>query len=169
MRGLRDPRQLGRSGYTFYFQLPLLPEATLRAGDFAILRRLLRTDPARADAFTQRDVERYVKALARPGALTAAINYYRAAGRRTLRRGVRGAMESPRGAPARAPRRTTIDLPTLLVWGERDPVLTPRLTHGLERWVPRIEVHRFPNAGHWVHLDEPAAVNALLTEWLRRP
>src|SRR4051794_34874601 len=65
-RALRTPQQLRRSWYIFFFQLPWLPEASLRAGDFAGLRRLLRTAPLRPDAFTDADVERYVAALKRP-------------------------------------------------------------------------------------------------------
>ena len=62
----------------FFFQIPRLPEEVIRAGDFALLRSVLRRDPVRPGALTAEDIERYIEAIARPGALTASINYYRA-------------------------------------------------------------------------------------------
>jgi hypothetical protein len=51
----------------FFFQIPRLPEAVIRAGEFALLRFVLRRDPVRAGAFTAGDIERYAGAMARPG------------------------------------------------------------------------------------------------------
>jgi epoxide hydrolase 4 len=77
-------RQLRKSWYMFFFQLPWLPEASLRAHRFAPLRRVLRTEPVRSGAFSPADIEQYVAAAAQPGALTATINYYRALFGQTL-------------------------------------------------------------------------------------
>jgi pimeloyl-ACP methyl ester carboxylesterase len=152
-RGLRSPDQLRRSWYMLFFQLPWLPEATFRAADFAVLERTLRTDPARRDAFSEEDIRRYKRALARPGALTATINYYRAA----FRRNPREALREP--AP--------ITCPTLLIWGDRDRYLGADLTRGLEQWVPNIRVEHIPGASHWVQLDAPERVNDLIIGFLR--
>src|ERR687894_743878 len=76
--GLLSPGQLLRSSYLFFFQIPRLPEAVIRAGDSALLRCVFRRDPVRPGALTTEDIERYVEAMARPGALTATLNYYRA-------------------------------------------------------------------------------------------
>ena len=155
-RELRTPRQMMRSWYAAFFQLPWLPELVLRAGDYALLLRAVRRHVRRLGAVTERDLARQREALAQPGALTAALNYYRAAGRRLWRRG-------PRALPGHAP----VLVRTLVIWGERDPFLGVRLTEGLERWVPVLRVVRLPDAGHWVQLDDPAAVNAALLEWLQ--
>jgi pimeloyl-ACP methyl ester carboxylesterase len=151
LRELRTPAQLARSWYMFFFQLPGLPEWALRAGDFALLERTLRTDPVRPGAFTDEDVRRYKAALARPGALTAAVNYYRAAflGFGRLRRQVR-----------------PVAVPTLLVWGERDRYLGPRLTEGLGPWVPNLRLVRLPDSSHWVQNDAPDEVNRLMLDFL---
>lgn len=154
-REIRSPRQLLKSWYALCFQLPWLPEAVFRAGDFAVLKRLLRREPVRRDAFSEDDVARYRDAIARPGALTAAIHYYRALGR--------AALDVLRGPWP------PIEAPTLLIWGERDPYLDVRLTHGLERWVPRIRVERLADASHWVQNDAPDRVNRLIVEFLREP
>ncbi|HEU0079046.1 MAG TPA: alpha/beta hydrolase [Longimicrobiaceae bacterium] len=148
-REIIRPDQMLRSAYAGFFQLPAVPEAALRAADFALLERVFRTEPARPGAFTDEDVERYKEALARPGALTATLNYYRAAARH----------DRPEVRPIAAP--------TLLVWGEQDPHLVVRLTEGLEEWVPGIRVERIPEASHWVAADEPERVGRLLAGFLR--
>jgi pimeloyl-ACP methyl ester carboxylesterase len=153
LRELRRPGQLLRSWYMFFFQLPWLPELLLRAGNFASLERTLRRDPLRPAVFSEDDIRRYKEALSRPGALTAAVNYYRAAFR-----------QLHRASDATPP----ITVPTLLIWGERDHYLGPRLTEGLERWVPGIRIERLPGVSHWIQNDAPERVNELLVEFLRR-
>jgi epoxide hydrolase 4 len=74
--GRRRFRQALRSADVGFFQFPRVLEA-LKAGNFALLRlSLART--IGPSAFTLEDIARYVQAWARPGALTATINYYRA-------------------------------------------------------------------------------------------
>ena len=113
-RGLRTPRQLLKSSYAFFFQIPWLPERVLRAGDFAIVRSVFRNDPVRPGTFGEDDIDRYVEALSRPGTLTAATNFYRALARQT-------------SALARALPRP-IEAPVLVIWGERDRFLVPNPT-----------------------------------------
>ncbi len=146
-----NPAQRRKSSYVFFFQLPWLPERRIRAGNFAVLERMLRRDPVSPGAFTDEDIRLYKEALARPGALTAAVNYYRAAFRFPPR--VRG-------------RTWPEDLRTLLVWGERDRYLGPGLLEGLDRWVPRLTVERIADASHWVQADAPQRVNELLIRFL---
>lgn len=151
LRALRTWRQLRRSWYIFFFQMPWLPEAMIRAGRFASLRRTLRTGPVRRGAFTEADIERYVEAAAQPGALTAAINYYRAA---LLRGRVRG------------PVRRIIEAPVLVIWGNQDRYLGRELAEPDRELVPNLRVERIPDAGHWVHLEQPESVNSLLLDFL---
>jgi pimeloyl-ACP methyl ester carboxylesterase len=153
LRELRTARQLRKSWYMLFFQLPWLPEAALHAGRFAMLDRVMRTDPVRGDAFSEADIRRYKRALNQPGALTATVNYYRALFRR-----------SPREAMREPPQ---IDCPTLLIWGEQDRYLGVPLTEGLDRWVPDIRVERIPDASHWVQVDAPERVNELMLEFLQ--
>jgi pimeloyl-ACP methyl ester carboxylesterase len=151
-REVRTPAQLARSWYVFFFQLPVLPELMMRAGDYALLERMLSRQPRRPGSFTPEDIRLYKQALGRPGALTAAINYYRAALRR-----------SPRPDPRVL---QPLRVPTLVVWGERDAYLNPRLLDGLDRWVPGVRVERLPGVSHWVQNDAPEPVNRLLLEFL---
>jgi pimeloyl-ACP methyl ester carboxylesterase len=150
-RELANPVQWLRSWYMLFFQVPWLPEWLLRAGNYALLERTLRREPANRLAFPAEDVALYKRALDQPGALTAALNYYRAL--------LRYPREIGRNAVIRAP--------TLLIWGERDRYLGIGMTRHLERWVPGIRVERLPGISHWVQNDDPARVNHLLIEHLQ--
>ncbi len=144
--------QLWKSWYVFVFQLPRLPEALFRLGRYAVLRRALRREPVRADAFDAAAIRRYVEAIDRPGALTAGMNYYRAALRRNPLHAARDARP--------------VTCPTLVVWGERDRHLSTGLLSGLEWWAPDLRIERLPDASHWVQRDAPERLNEILVGFL---
>jgi epoxide hydrolase 4 len=150
LAGLRRPRQMLRSWYMFFFQLPWLPETLSGRRDFAAWRHLLRSESP--SAFSEADLDRYVEAWSQPGAVTSMINYYRAA----LRRSPRRTLE----------RLSTIEAPVLVIWGERDRALGPELAEPDPKWVPNVRVERLPEASHWVQLDAPERVNELLLGFL---
>ena len=147
--GLRNPHQLGRSWYFFYFQPPGLPERHVRAGHWRFLQHFLRD--ARPP-YTPEDIDRYVEAWSQPGAATAMINYYRGAVR-----------QSPKQAKAAL---RPISAPTLVIWGQRDRYLGPKLAEPDREDVPNLDrVERLPDASHWVHHDEPERVTQLLIDF----
>ena len=152
MRALRSPGQLLRSSYMALFNVPVLPELALRAGEFAALRWALRAG-SRPGSFTDADLDRYAEAYAIPGALSGGLAYYRAMGR---------AIARSRGRPVR---NRTIDAPTLVVWGADDPVLAPELADPGDR-VPNRRVEMVPGAGHFVHADAADRFNELLLDFL---
>ena len=142
------PSQALRSWYAGFFQAPLLPEWTLGAADFAWLRASLdRT--SRPGAFSDEDLRRYRAAWARPGALTAMLNWYRALP------GFAG--PSPSGR---------IRVPVRVVWGDRDPFLDRGLVEAGLALCARGEAFHLPEATHWVQHEEPERVNRLLVEFL---
>jgi pimeloyl-ACP methyl ester carboxylesterase len=153
-RLLRHTSQWARSWYVGFFQLPHVPEWTLRAMGHAALAAIWRGGHARPGAFGPRELAAYRAAFAAPGAVEAALAYYRAL------------FSHP--APA-APERRVLPHRTLVVWGLRDGALVAANCEGLEPWVPRVRVVRVPEAAHWVMADAPAAVNAALLELLRTP
>jgi epoxide hydrolase 4 len=153
LKGLRNPRQLRRSWYMLAFQAPWLPERLVAARDFRALRRALRQQPTRPGAFTAQDIDRYVAAAAQPGALRAALNYYRAAFR-----------ANPL-AQVRSLRR--VDIPTLIIWGEQDRYLGRELAEPDRAWVPDVRVERIAEASHWVQADAPERVNQLMVDFLQ--
>ena len=146
--------QARRSCYVFFFQLPWAPEAALRRRGFARLLRAFRDDPVHPEAFTDADIAEYRRALAQPGALTAALNCYGAA----LRRG------RPDAAGVRP-----VEAPTLVLWGDRDRYLGAELLDGRTRWDDRVRVVRIADASHWLRNDVPERVNTVVLEFLREP
>ena len=167
-----NPRQVLRSWYMFFFQIPWVPEYALTAQDHWAIGRIFRATASREDAFRDEDVERYKRAAAQPGALTAAINYYRAAfrGRQALAllpapiRCVAELLVGPIPYPVSAPK---IEAPTLLIWGEDDPFLGKELTEGMEPlFKGRFETKYIAGCSHWVQQEEPRLVNQYILEFL---
>ena len=78
LSGLWKPRQLRKSWYMFALQVPGPPGRIVQRAVFEWVKDNFRKDTSRPGAFTQRDIDRYEAAMAHPGALTAATNYYRA-------------------------------------------------------------------------------------------
>jgi pimeloyl-ACP methyl ester carboxylesterase len=95
------------------------------------------------------DVDPYVDVLLQPGAMQAALNWYRAA--------------SLTDADALG----EISMPTLFVWSTDDPALGPDAARWTESYVSgpyRFEV--FDGIGHWIAESEPDRLNTLLLEHL---
>jgi pimeloyl-ACP methyl ester carboxylesterase len=146
IEGFRTLKQLRKSWYMLFFQIPKLPEYLISRDDFSFAKRSLRSDSK--DAFTDEDLERYVEAWSQPGALTGMINYYRAA----LRRSPRKALAHLRPIPAS----------TLVIWGMRDRHLGSELAVPAPEWVPDVRFEPIPDATHWVQHDAPERVTELL-------
>ena len=146
--GLHNPRQLLRTWYFFYFQTPKLPERRARRRHWRFFKRFLRDARPR---FSSEDLDRYVDAWSQPGAAKAMIDYYRAAVRLSSKQGeIR-----------------PITAPTLVIWGQRDRYLGPKLAEPHHDDVPGLDrVERLPDASHWVHHDEAERVNDLLVDFL---
>ena len=144
-------RQLRKSWYVGLFQIPYLGEWWVRRKDFKWFHSELRHSTA-PGAFSQEDIERIKRTLSQPGALTCAINYYRGLLRLNLLR--------------LAERYTPVAVPTLLIWGERDPYLGRELTEGTDAWAKDLRIEYIPDAGHWIQLERPEVVNRLMLDFL---
>jgi epoxide hydrolase 4 len=151
-KGLRTRRQLAKSWYLFFFQLPWAPEWMLARNDFAAIARAFRGMAVDKTRFPKEVVRVYRDSAAEPGALTAMLNYYRA-----LLRGF--ARTRRRGTP-------TIYVPTLMLWGEQDAALGKELTYGTHDYVSDLTLRYLPNVSHWVQQEAPETVNAMLEAWL---
>jgi epoxide hydrolase 4 len=149
-RALKGPRQILRGSHALFFQIPWLPEAVLRAGDFFLLRQLFRRDPERPGAYADEDIEQMVAAASEPGALSGMLAWYRAMVRRR---------NHTRWKP--------IERPVQVIWGEKDRYLLRELGEPGHDWVPDLRVARIPEASHWVQADAPEKVNGLLIDFLR--
>ncbi|OLE15245.1 MAG: alpha/beta hydrolase [Acidobacteria bacterium 13_1_20CM_4_57_11] len=143
------PRQLLRSWYMFFFQLPWLPEAVFSAFNFRIgSRALLRS--SRPGTFSEEDLAQYRAAWSQPGALTGMINWYRALFRTRVK------------FPDKIVR-----VPTRILWGERDAFLLAEMARESLRYCTNAELFTFANATHWLQHEEPARVSELLIDFFR--
>jgi pimeloyl-ACP methyl ester carboxylesterase len=148
------PEQQQKSWYMLLFQFVGVAEEWLSANDFANLRRFV-FDTAAPGAFSAGDRETFVAALREDGALTAALDYYRA-------------NIPPESWLRPPPDLPPVGVPTMIVWGEADAYMSPIL---LERSVSKVtgplRVERLPGVSHWVQQEAPGEVNRLLVDFLR--
>jgi epoxide hydrolase 4 len=141
--------QMRRSWYIFFFQIPWLPERIFSAFDFYMGRRtLLRS--SRPGTFSPDDLAQYHAAWSQPGALTAMINWYRAAVR------YRGKFAD-----------RTVRVPARILWGERDKFLLAEMARESLRFCTNAELFPFPDASHWLQHEEPEKVSQLLVEFFQ--
>ncbi len=150
----RGMTQSLKSWYIYFFQIPGVAEASLRARNFDALRRAFRQLPP--ENMGVEDSARYIAAWQQPGAITAMLNWYRVAFRATLRSGL--------SAPPQLVRN-----PTCVIWGEQDFALDKSCNDTLRRYVPDLKLHYLPDAGHWVQMHRPQQVNQLLLAFLGNP
>ena len=142
-------RQMFRSWYVLFFQLPWLPEQQLAANNGEALVRILK---GQSQNFSPELLEIYRRNIAQPGAATAMINYYRA--NATALGRTDGTAEK-------------IATPTLMIWGENDVALDIALTYGNGDFVSDLAITRLPGVSHWVQEDAPDQVNQLVMQWAR--
>ena len=151
-KGLRTLRQLKKSWYIFFFQIPRIPEWALRRNGCEAIGRAFSSMAVDRSRFPQEVLRVYQDAAAQPGALTAMLNYYRAL--------VRGRGRNRRRGTPR------IDTPTLMIWGEVDTALGKELTYGTDRYVNNLTLRYLPRVSHWVQQEAPETVNAMMEAWL---
>ena len=146
---------LRRIAYAIFFQLPYLPERMLAAGNYRAIRDSFTGRMAgRPHRISAEDVRVFKEAMARPGALTGGINYYRA---QIFGGGFRRIFQL--GFPQ-------IQTPTLILWGEDDPVLIPSTIGRAEELIHDLTLRFLPGVGHWIQQEAPEEVNEMLAAWL---
>ncbi|WP_343574168.1 alpha/beta fold hydrolase [Mycobacterium sp.] len=144
LKSFLTSRQGLASYYMYLFQLPRLPEWMMlrRNGNFLAksLRRAGQTPVV---------AERDARAMLEPGALTAAINWYRAM-----------PLSNPRSINQK------VSVPTLYVWSDQDIALLPKAAYNTGSYVTaeyRFEV--MPGVSHWIPDEEPDKLAGLLLDW----
>ena len=149
-----DEGQRAKSWYMLLFQFAGVAEAWLSADDWANLRAFV-FGTAAPGTFPPEEQAVLTEALGRDGALTAALNWYRA--------------NMPPSAWLREPPDPPpISVPTLIIWGEDDSYMDPVL---LERSAATVtgplRVERLPGVSHWVQQEAPDRVNEVMLSFLR--
>jgi len=149
-RALRTSwRQRLRSWYIAFFQLPRLPELLLGAAGFAGMVATMRRS-GRSGTFSAAELNTYRQAWGQPGALTAMLNWYRAAARYRPRISLQG----------------KIQVPTLMIWGARDIAMGLGLARASLEWCEHGQLVVLEEATHWVQHDAADEVNRLLLGFL---
>jgi epoxide hydrolase 4 len=146
---LHDLDQMRRSLYALFFQLPWLPELSLRLGRWYGASLALRRS-GRSGAFTDEDMEKYKAAWSQPGAMTAMLNWYRAAARYQPQ--ITDDMQ--------------VRVPTLILWGVKDSALTYRMARPSLDYCDEGNLIFFPDATHWVQHEEADEVNRHLLNFI---
>jgi pimeloyl-ACP methyl ester carboxylesterase len=153
---LLRPEHVHRSFHWFFFQLPELSEAALRADDWAFVDWLWDywTAPGFEDA---EHVARVKRMLAVPGALAATLAYYRAM------------FIAEKADPALEPVRKAIEkpitVPTLALCGTEDKraeVMREQDGHFAGEY--RFEL--VDGCSHFLHREQPEKVTQLVLDWL---
>jgi pimeloyl-ACP methyl ester carboxylesterase len=147
----RNPRQLLLSSYMLFFQIPGLPEWALTRRDAGAIASAFRRSAKRPEVFSAGDLEAYREAFLRPGAARSTINYYRQA----LRQGRKALPDSP------------VTVPTLVLWGEDDPVLQFGMNERLGDFVNDLTIRRISDCGHWTQQEQASVITSELIGWLQ--
>ena len=151
-----DEDQQARSRYVGLFLLEGKAERVLSEDDYRRLRLTWSIGP-NPEAVPRSVVDHFARSLARPGRLTAALNYYRA-----NLTAVGAAWE---GLANIGP----IATPTVLLWGDQDPALGRRGAEDTRRYVEgEYELKVLEGAGHWLNFDRPDEVSRALTDAANR-
>ncbi len=146
-------------------------EAELERDNYRGLKAFIFDSSAEPHSADEEEMRRYVEAWSQPGALTGALNYYRAmpvpppSVDPEIRKSPAGMSLADRAALDRIPK-ITITVPTLVVWGVRDHALRPSLLDGLDEFVPDLKVVRIEEGSHWIPTESPDEVNRAVREYL---
>jgi pimeloyl-ACP methyl ester carboxylesterase len=157
---VNNPAQAKASDYMLLFRDPKA-ERVMAENNYARMVGMLRDWLRSARPPDAATLDRYREAWAQPGALTGGLNYYRTSPLYP---------PSPAGPGADAlkldPAQFTVRVPTLVIWGEKDPALLPGLLDGLDQCIPDLRIERIAEGSHWVVHEFPEQVNRLIREFV---
>lgn len=140
-------KQIRKSWYIFFFQIPFLPEWSMKCLNFAVLKKTLTLTSCKG-SYDAEDFRNLEQAWRQPGALTAMVNYYRA----MLRN-----LRIPEGDGK-------ISTPTQILWGEKDLALSLESAYASEAFLLNGKLKTYPNATHWLAHDQPEDISYQLVE-----
>jgi pimeloyl-ACP methyl ester carboxylesterase len=158
---LNNPEQRKASAYMNLFRSDKA-ERVLSQDGYQRLLQMTVERWVRDDDAGKAERAAYLEAWSQPGALTGALNYYRASPLHPPEQDQASEQLSAIDA-----RKFRVDVPTLVIWGERDDALLQGNLDGLEEHVDRLEIQRIPDASHWVVHEQPARVNLIIRDFLR--
>lgn len=153
-----QPAQLWRSRYIIGFQFQGLAEWRIRRNNFAWIERLWKRWSPSWQIPVNR-VEAVKKRFQQPGVLEATLCYYRQ-GTDT---------KTDVGKASRALSQQAVTVPTLGLCGTEDACISADVfvsSMQASDFPGGLSVQCVPNAGHFLHLEQPKVVNDHLLKWL---
>jgi pimeloyl-ACP methyl ester carboxylesterase len=118
----------------------------------SLIAMLEREEPGGDVLLSPAELEYYANAF-RAGGFTGPINWYR---------NFRHNWKSTQGVDQ------TVRVPSLFIGAADDVIVSRRQIEAMTPHVPDLEVTVIEDCGHWTQQEQPAAVNALILEWLSR-
>ncbi|MEE9910415.1 MAG: alpha/beta hydrolase [Deltaproteobacteria bacterium] len=143
-------KQMEKSWYIFYFQIPGAVEMFASANDFQWPLDLI-VESARPNVFSREELEKYREAFKQPGAFSAMVNWYRAALQ----------------APSEQPADYRVKMPVLVLWGLQDIAQIPQSPDESMAFCDNGRLVKFDDCSHWIQHEEAAAINPMIDEFLK--
>jgi len=157
---IEDSGQRAASQYISAFRTPGFEQAIERMGYDAFFEKSF---GAHVDLtiISDEEKQRYIADWSRPGAMAAMLNWYR--GSKLVVPPPGAAVPLPAYLLRQFPK---VTVPTLVIWGMKDPALLPLQLDGLDALVEDLRVVRIPDAGHFAPWEAPQEVAAALAPFL---
>ncbi len=145
-----NQKQMERSWYIFYFQLPGVVEAFASADNYQWPVNLL-IETSRPGAFSPEELEKYREAFMQPDAFSSMVNWYRAA-------------LQARSAP---PADFRIKMPILVLWGMNDVAIIPEQAEESMAFCDNGRLVKFEECSHWIEHEEAETINPMIDAFLK--
>jgi len=140
-------KQMLKSWYAMFFQLPFLPEYFCRVGGNKFLvRSLIKT--SNKNTFTKQEIALYKQAWQQPNALKSMLNWYRA-----FKYDVTKSYAK-------------VNVPALIIWGQNDAFLSKEMAQDSVDMCKQGKLVMMENATHWLHHEMPNEVNRIILTFL---
>jgi len=153
-----DPVQHAASAYMNWLRAPGAEQGLVRHDYQALEGFFLGMQRPGHAWYTPDRAARYREVWGR--GLTGGLNYYRASPLYPPTADDPGA-----AALVLDPSKFRVQVPTLVLWGEADTALPPRLLDGLSELVDDLTIERLPGATHWLAHEEPQRIAAAIHEF----
>lgn len=140
-----DPDQQSRSSYILFFMMPWIPEQLFAFNDLGLMRNVMYAE------HSSTTIDEYLALFHEPGAISAALNWYRAG-----------------GLSAAADDLTAIvEIPVLFIWGNADPVVGATALEVQRGYFhgPFKEIEL--DAGHWLMESQAQTITAAVLTHLQ--
>jgi pimeloyl-ACP methyl ester carboxylesterase len=155
----KNKDQQSSSQYVLFFRSNQAEEI-LSANNYSNLINIVKTENM---VFTEDDATMYIDAWSQPGALTGGLNYYRAA---SMIPPAQGEKIEQLMSEETYVKDTIINVPTFVIWAEKDTALTVHNLEGLDKYIPDLTIERIPEGSHWVINEQPDRINALIRDFI---